>query len=82
MSGKQDLVLAAVSMPAGGREFYTPDQLAAEIGTTTQALATLRSRGGGPPFMRIGGKIAYSVVAVRIWSLQQSRTRTQAGHHG
>ena len=41
------------------------------------ALANLRSRGGGPPFVHVGRSVAYPVVAVRIWSLQQARTRSR-----
>lgn len=43
-----DAMLAAVSVPTGGREFYTPEALAEELGTTVGALKTLRCRGGGP----------------------------------
>lgn len=78
MSERQsDALTVAVSVPVGGREFYTPEQLAGEIGTTVQALANLRSRGGGPPFVHVGRSVAYPVVAVRIWSLQQARTRSR-----
>lgn len=69
-----DAMLAAVSVPTGGREFYTPAALAAELGTTPMALAHLRSRGGGPPFVTVGRRIVYPVVAVRLWSLQRART--------
>lgn len=71
-----DAMLAAVSVPTGGREFYTPEALAEELGTTVGALKTLRCRGGGPPFVRVGGRVAYPVVGVRVWSLQ---TMTRGG---
>ena len=65
-----DAMLVAVSVPTGGREFYTPDALAAELDMSVDALKVLRSRGGGPPFVRVGRRVAYPVVGVRIWALQ------------
>ncbi|EJF35819.1 hypothetical protein HMPREF1317_0300 [Schaalia georgiae F0490] len=65
-----DAMLAAVSVPTGGREFYTPAALAAELDMSVDALKVLRSRGGGPPFVRVGRRVVYPVVGVRIWALQ------------
>lgn len=73
-----DAMLAAVSVPTGGREFYTPELLASELSTTPEALAMLRTRGGGPPFVRVGRRVAYPVVGVRIWALQHMTTQGSA----
>ena len=70
-----DAMLAAVSVPTGGREFYTPELLASELSTTPGALAMLRTRGGGPPFVRVGRRVVYPVVGVRIWALQHMMTQ-------
>lgn len=48
-------------------------QMRAEIASSYP----LRSAGGGPPFVKIGRRIAYPVVGVRIWALQRM---TQGGH--
>ena len=70
-----DAMLAAVSVPTGGREFYTPELLASELSTTPGALAMRRTRGGGPPFVRVGRRVVYPVVGVRIWALQHMTTQ-------
>lgn len=69
-----DAMTVAVSVPTGGREFYTPEALATELDMSVGALKTLRSRGGGPPFVKVGGRVAYPVVGVRIWALQRMST--------
>ena len=70
-----DAMLVAVSVPTGGREFYTPAALAAELDMSVDALKVLRSRGGGPPFVRVGRRVVYPVVGVRIWALQHMTTQ-------
>lgn len=60
-----------VSMPIE-RECWTIDEMADQLGTTRAALASLRSRGGGPPYIKIGNTIAYPVVAFRVWALKQT----------
>ena len=50
----------------------TLETIADQLGTTRAALASLRSRGGGPPYIKIGNTIAYPVVAFRVWALKQT----------
>lgn len=47
----------------------TAAEAAEALGTTTQALAQLRYRKVGPPFVRIGesGSIRYPVAAIEAW---------------
>lgn len=70
-----DAMTVAVSVPTGGREFYTPEALADELQISVGSLKTLRSVGGGPPFVKIGRRVAYPVVGVRIWALQRMQTK-------
>ena len=62
---------ALVSMPVD-RECLTIDEMADQLGTTRAALSMLRSRGGGPPYIKVGNTIAYPVIAFRVWALRQT----------
>lgn len=59
-----------VSMPTN-KEFLTIDELASQLGTTRGALAKLRERRMGPPYVKIGRTISYPVVSLRVWCLKQ-----------
>lgn len=73
---KNQAVSVAMAFPISNKEFLTAQELADQLQTTVSALASLRSRGGGPPFVHVGRTVSYPVVAVRVWALQQARTRT------
>lgn len=60
-----------ISMPID-RECFSIDEMADQLGTTRTALAMLRSRGGGPPYIKVGNTIAYPIVAFRVWALRQT----------
>lgn len=36
-------------------------------GSTPRSWANLRSRGGGPPFVKIGGRVRYPIEDFRQW---------------
>lgn len=48
-----------------------PDELATELGVTKSTLATWRSRGKGPEFKRIAGRIHYMRDDVEQWIDEQ-----------
>lgn len=48
-------------------------------GVPTATLSTLRVRGGGPPFAKIGATVRYSYRDLRDWLEQARRTSTSAG---
>jgi Helix-turn-helix domain len=52
----------------------TPAPVAALLGVTTQHLAFLRSRGGGPPYVKESGRVYYPVGELQAW-IQQERRR-------
>lgn len=62
---------AVISMPVT-RECFSIDEMAAQLGTTRAALAMLRSRGGGPPYVKVGKTVVYPIVAFRVWALKQT----------
>jgi hypothetical protein len=46
---------------------------------SVRTLAKLRSKGGGPEFIRIGGKIFYPIEKIAEW--ERSRTFVQTARH-
>ena len=55
----------------------TPDQAAATLGVTAGYLAKLRTRGDGPPFIRLSPKkIVYSQDALEAWALARTHRST------
>ena len=41
--------------------------------SSTGTLANWRSTGGGPPFVKIGGRVVYKLADLKEWEHQQSR---------
>jgi hypothetical protein len=61
-------------------ELLTPREVAAIRRTTVAHLANERSRGGGPPFAKLGGKIVYPADRLREYITERTVTPTrQAG---
>ena len=58
-------------------EFLTPPQLLQRWNHTVSAatLATWRSRGCGPPFVKIGGKVLYRVTDIETWENKNTRSK-------
>lgn len=50
-------------------DFLTPDELVSRYkgNISVKTLANWRTKGGGPEYMKIGGKIMYSMDAVTMW---------------
>lgn len=60
-------------------DYLTPAQLSARyLGTiSARTLANWRSKCEGPPFVKIGGRVLYSVAAVIEW--ERTRVRETIG---
>ena len=60
----------------GGRPFelWDEDRLSEEIGVPVATLRSWRSRGGGPPFLKIGRRVRYRNTTVWKWLGDQERT--------
>lgn len=56
-------------------DYVTADELVVRFKNqiTKRTLASWRSNGGGPNYTKIGGKVLYSLRAVKDW--EQRRTR-------
>jgi predicted DNA-binding transcriptional regulator AlpA len=51
-------------------------EVAEQLGVSERTLQGWRWRGGGPPFVRIGGAVRYEPAEVRVWLEAQRRTST------
>ena len=59
-------------------EFVDEHAAAAELSTPVQTLRHWRTRGGGPPFCKLGALVRYHLPTVRAWALaQQVLTTTE-----
>lgn len=50
--------------------------MATELQVTTEYLSQLRSRGGGPPFVKVGRTVRYPQYAVAKWIQDTAITKT------
>ena len=55
-------------------DFMKPEELAADWQVSVETLARHRTRGTGPPFLRVLGSIRYSRRAVTEWLEAQQQT--------
>ncbi|XZG69274.1 helix-turn-helix domain-containing protein [Chitinibacteraceae bacterium HSL-7] len=55
----------------------TPSQATELLGLTTSTLATMRSRGGGPPYLKRGRAIYYHIDDLVQFQLQRTRYVSQ-----
>lgn len=51
-------------------------QVAARFGLSEATLATLRTRGGGPRFMKRGARVYYKFADVQAWLEESARFST------
>lgn len=55
------------SPPTNAPEVVDTREAAAIVGLTPSTLVTFRSRGGGPPYCKIGRAVRYRVADLRAW---------------
>jgi predicted DNA-binding transcriptional regulator AlpA len=58
-------------------DLLTTEQLARWLGVSVQWLEIGRSRGYGPPWMRLGRRCRYARAAVRAWLAKRMHSSTQ-----
>jgi len=61
---------------AGERVVFTTDQAAAYLGLSPTTLETLRTRGGGPPFVKLGRRVVYRSEDLATWLAHRVRRST------
>ena|SRR5712691_6398611 len=65
------------------KPYLTPAEAAAYLGTTKNTLATLRCRGGGPAFLKIGGhRIVYSVEHLEAYMREKAVVKNKTNEVG
>lgn len=47
--------------------FWTPQEVARQLGISTRELVDLRRAGGGPSFFLIGQSVRYAPADVQLW---------------
>ena len=52
-------------------QLLTPEDLAAALQLQPQSLAVWRSRGDGPRYVKVGGRVRYRVADVEAWLRQR-----------
>lgn len=68
-------------MPENIGAVLTPAEAAERLRLAKQTLARWRTEGHGPPFLRVGGRIAYLVADLDRW-LAERRHRSTAEPDG
>ena len=56
--------------------FWSQALAAAHLALSERTLETLRVRGGGPPFYKLGRRVVYRVHDLNAWAEAQRRTST------
>ncbi len=54
----------------------TPDAAGAVLGIARQTLARWRVEGKGPPFIKLGSRVAYRRATLDAWVLERERRST------
>lgn len=57
-------------------DLLNPDQLGERWGKSRQSLASMRFRGNGPKYLKIGKSVFYRIEDVIAYEESQLRTRT------
>lgn len=60
----------------GSLHLWEQDRTARELRVKEGTLQNWRSRGEGPPFVKIGSRVFYEAEAVREWVRSRRRTST------
>lgn len=68
---------AQMTTPTSSVEFLTVPQLVErwKRQVTVATLATWRSRGNGPPYVKVGGKVLYRVTDLEAYEKKNTRSK-------
>lgn len=58
----------------------SPREVAARLGVTVTTLANWRWKGGGPAYLKVGGRVRYRIGELAAWLDEQVRASSSEGH--
>lgn len=58
--------------------FLTSPEVARRLGISERGLSRFRAEGGGPPFVKIGRRVAYNPASLAEWIQRQEREGSAA----
>lgn len=69
----------AKEAPEAAGDFLTPDELVKRFKgvVNPKTLANWRTRGDGPPYIKVGGRVLYKRADVSAWEARRRRGRLQ-----
>jgi hypothetical protein len=76
MSIKSGQAVCSTPLTAINQAILTPKQAAALLNLSTSWLAKQRLKGGGPPYIKMGGAVRYSAVSLQEWMKGKQRLST------
>jgi predicted DNA-binding transcriptional regulator AlpA len=77
MSSKPTSQPTSSTMPATNHQtILTPKQAAAVLNLSTSWLAKQRLKGGGPPYIKMGGAVRYNASILQEWMRGKQRLST------
>jgi predicted DNA-binding transcriptional regulator AlpA len=77
MSAKSMSQPTSTTTPATANQLIlTPKQAAALLNLSTSWLAKARLKGGGPPYIKMGGAVRYSAAVLQEWMRGKQRLST------
>jgi hypothetical protein len=77
MSPKSMSQPASTTPPASHNQLVlTPKQAAAQLNLSTSWLAKQRLKGGGPPYIKMGGAVRYNATTLQEWMKGKQRLST------
>lgn len=57
--------------------YLTAKEAAERLRNSTVTLARWRTKGGGPPFKKVGGKVLYALTDLEAFEAAATRTKTR-----
>jgi predicted DNA-binding transcriptional regulator AlpA len=76
MSSRSISQLAPLAPATSNQIILTPKQAAAVLNLSTSWLAKQRLKGGGPPYIKMGGAVRYSAAVLQEWMKGKQRLST------
>ena len=72
---------AALAKTLKGKAYWTEKELSERLNISLKWLQKMRTVGGGPPFVRLGGSVRYKIERILEWedSVERQSTSDSGG---